>query len=103
MLKCSWRQLLADSCRPAAIAASSPAAAPPRPTPRPLHSDFSCYSLLRHWLPGKAPPPGAADQPRSLWQALADAGSAIVCGGLAGMVRERDSLGACWFTPYSVG
>ncbi|KAI7838108.1 hypothetical protein COHA_008116 [Chlorella ohadii] len=46
---------------------------------------FSCYSLLRHWLPGKAPLPGAADQPRSLWQALADAGSAIVCGGLAGM------------------
>lgn len=99
MLECSWRQLLAESCRPAAaIAASSPA---PLycPTSHLLYSDFSCYSLLRHWLPGKAPPPGAAEQPRSLWQALADAGSAIVCGGLAGMVIEGDSLGGCLFTP----
>ncbi len=71
---CSQRHFLANACKPA---------------------DFSCYSLLRHWLPGKAPLSGAADQPRSLWQALADAGSAIVCGGLAGMVGRGSCVLQC--------
>ena len=42
---------------------------------------FSSYALLRH-LVGGAPPDRS--QPRTLWQHLADAGSAIFCGGLAG-------------------
>ncbi|KAL4421304.1 hypothetical protein ABPG75_010595 [Micractinium tetrahymenae] len=50
---------------------------------------FSTYQLLRHWLPGKAPDPSHPDaqqQPHGLLAALADATSAVVCGGLAGMV-----------------
>ncbi|PSC76045.1 mitochondrial arginine transporter BAC1 isoform X1 [Micractinium conductrix] len=48
---------------------------------------FGTYRLLRHWLPGK-PPEAERSQPASfsLWQHLADASSATVCGGLAGMV-----------------
>lgn len=61
----------------------SPTAWPRLPLPA---ADFSVYRLLRHWLPGAAPDPAAAAAaPPSLWQAVADAGSAIVCGGLAGM------------------
>ncbi|KAL4424570.1 hypothetical protein ABPG77_009154 [Micractinium sp. CCAP 211/92] len=49
---------------------------------------FSTYQLLRRWLPGRAPGPSHAEtpQPRGLLAALADATSAVVCGGLAGMV-----------------
>lgn len=53
---------------------------------RPCVADFSTYQLLRHWLPGGPPDPGRAAQPRGLLAAVADAASAVVCGGLAGMV-----------------
>lgn len=54
----------------------------------PLAADFSTYQLLRRWLHGKAPDPSHAEAPqrRGLLAALADATSAVVCGGLAGMV-----------------
>jgi hypothetical protein len=56
--------------------------------PAPPSADFGTYRLLRHWLPGKAPGDTSAgpSQPAGLLQALADAMSAVVCGGLAGMV-----------------
>ncbi|KAI3423946.1 hypothetical protein D9Q98_009780 [Chlorella vulgaris] len=61
---------------------------------------FSTYSLLRHYVPGKTPaasgPSSSTDPaayaaalaapPRGLLAALADATSAVVCGGLAGMI-----------------
>ena len=57
---------------------------------------FSTYRLLRYWVSGGDPAAtaaaasgatvAAASQPRSLLAFLADSASAVVCGGLAGMV-----------------
>ncbi|GAB4822826.1 hypothetical protein N2152v2_009872 [Parachlorella kessleri] len=43
---------------------------------------FSSYEMLRRVVPGR---PVDRRIPRSLWQQLQDAASAIMCGGLAGM------------------
>ena len=90
---------------------------PPTAACRP--ADFSAYRLLRHWLPGKPPDEAAAaaaagsggsggqPPPSGLLAALADAGSAIVCGGLAGMVmwavRHLSRCRGCWLSPPGVG
>ncbi|EFN50961.1 hypothetical protein CHLNCDRAFT_141587 [Chlorella variabilis] len=57
---------------------------------------FSTYRLLRYWVSGGDPAAtaaaasgatvAAASQPRSLLAFLVDSASAVVCGGLAGMV-----------------
>ena len=89
---------------------------PPTAACRP--ADFSAYRLLRHWLPGKPPDEAAAaaagsggsggqPPPSGLLAALADAGSAIVCGGLAGMVmwavRHLSWCRGCWLSWPGVG